>query len=51
MKEDNQGFEPKGTKISPAMAVVWDAVLMRVYTGTSISGNNVSRSSKTEDVL
>ena len=34
MKEDNQGFEPKGTKISPAMAVVWDAVCEALGTNT-----------------
>lgn len=33
--EDNtQGFEPKGTKISPAMAVVWDAVCEALGTNT-----------------
>ena len=33
-KENNQGFEPKGTKISPAMAVVWDAVCEALGTNT-----------------
>ena len=33
--EDNtQGFEPKGTKINPAMAVVWDAVCEALGTNT-----------------
>ena len=31
---NNQGFEPKGTKISPAMAVVWDAVCEALGTNT-----------------
>lgn len=30
----NQNFEPKGTKISPAMAVVWDAVCEALGTNT-----------------
>ena len=35
MKEDNsQGFEPQGTKISPAMAVVWNAVCEAMGTDT-----------------
>ena len=32
--ENNQGFEPKGTKISPAMAVVWDALCEALGTNT-----------------
>jgi len=32
--DNNQGFEPKGTKISPAMAVVWDAVCEALGTNT-----------------
>ena len=31
---NQQGFEPKGTKISPAMAVVWDAVCEALGTNT-----------------
>ena len=33
-EDNNQGFEPKGTKISPAMAVVWDAVCEALGTNT-----------------
>ena len=33
-EDNNQGFEPKGTKISPAMAVVWDAVCEALGTDT-----------------
>ena len=33
-EDKNQGFEPKGTKISPAMAVVWDAVCEALGTNT-----------------
>lgn len=32
--DQNNGFEPKGTKISPAMAVVWDAVCEALGTNT-----------------
>lgn len=32
--DNNQGFEPKGTKISPSMAVVWDAVCESLGTNT-----------------
>ncbi|MGX8697492.1 MAG: hypothetical protein ACSW8D_14015 [Prevotella sp.] len=34
MEPNNQNFEPKGTKISPAMAVVWDAVCEALGTNT-----------------
>ena len=34
MDNNNQSFEPKGTKISPAMAVVWDAVCEALGTNT-----------------
>lgn len=34
MENNNQGFEPKGTKISPAMAKVWDAVCEALGTNT-----------------
>ena len=34
MEQNNQNFEPKGTKISPAMAVVWDAVCEALGTNT-----------------
>ena len=34
MIEKNNGFEPMGTKISPAMAVVWDAVCEALGTDT-----------------
>lgn len=34
MEKENQGFEPKGTKISPAMAAVWDAVCQALGTNT-----------------
>lgn len=33
-QNQNQNFEPKGTKISPAMAVVWDAVCEALGTNT-----------------
>ena len=33
-QNNQQGFEPKGTKISPAMAVVWDAVCEALGTNT-----------------
>ena len=34
MSEETKGFEPKGTKISPAMAKVWDAVCEALGTNT-----------------
>lgn len=33
-QNNQQGFEPKGTKINPAMAVVWDAVCDALGTNT-----------------